>query len=44
VSGAGALGHILHARRRGALGGTLAGIAQLAALGAPVLGVLLGSG
>ena len=44
VSGAGALGHILLARRRGALGGTLAGIALLAALGATFLGVLLGSG
>jgi putative copper export protein len=44
VSGAGALGHILLARRRGALGGALAGIALLAALGATFLGVLLGSG
>jgi putative copper export protein len=44
VSGAGALGHILLARRRPALGGALAGLALLAALGATFLGVLLTTG
>ena len=44
VSGAGALGHILLARRRPALGGMLAGLALLAALGATFLGVLLTAG
>jgi putative copper export protein len=44
VSGAGAAAHILLARRRPALGGALAGIALLAALGATFLGVLLRTG
>jgi len=44
VSGAGALGHILLARRRPAVGGMLAGLALLAALGATLLGVLLTTG
>ena len=44
VSGAGALGHILLARKRPALGGALAGLALLAALGATFLGVLLTTG
>ncbi len=41
VSGAGAFGHILVARRSPALGGMLAGLALLAALAATFLGVLL---
>ena len=41
VSGACALGHILVARRSPALGGALAGLALLAALGATFFGVLL---
>jgi putative copper export protein len=41
ISGIGALGHILVTRRRPALGGALAGIALLAALGATFLGELL---
>ena len=41
VSGACAFGHILVARRRPALGGALAGLALLAALGATFFGVLL---
>jgi len=44
ISGAGALGHILLARRRPALGGGLAGLALLAALGATFVGVLLTTG
>ena len=44
VSGAGALSHTLLARSRPALGGALAGVALLAALGATFLGVLLGTG
>ena len=44
VSGIGALGHVLLARRRPALGGALAGIALLAAVGAMFLGVLLRTG
>ena len=41
VSGACALGHIMIARQRPALGGALAGLALLAALGATFLGVVL---
>jgi putative copper export protein len=41
VSGACAFAHILVARRRPALGGTLAGLALLAALGATFFGVQL---
>ena len=44
VSGLGAAGHIVLARRRPALGGAMAGIALLAALGATFLGVLLQTG
>ena len=44
VSGAGALAHTMLARRRPAVGGMLAGVALLAALGATFLGVLLGTG
>lgn len=44
VSGIGALGHILYARRRPAVGGMLAGLALLAALAATFLGVLLANG
>ncbi len=44
VSGAGALAHILLARSRPALGGALAGLALLAALGATFTGVLLRTG
>lgn len=44
VSGACAFGHIVLARRRPALGGALAGVALLAALGATFLGVLLTTG
>ncbi len=43
VSGAAAAGHIVIARRRPALGGALAGVALLAALGATFLGLLLGT-
>ena len=43
VSGAAAAGHIVVARRRPALGGALAGVALLAALGATFLGLLLGT-
>lgn len=41
VSGIGALGHIMFTRRNPALGGAMAGIALLAALGATFVGVLL---
>ena len=41
ISGTGALGHTLLVRKRPALGGMLAGVALLAALGATFLGVLL---
>lgn len=41
VSGACALGHILFARRSPAVGGVLAGLALLGALGATFFGVLL---
>jgi putative copper export protein len=44
VSGLAAFGHIALARRRPALGGALAGLALLAALGATFLGVLLQTG
>ena len=44
VSGMGALGHVMVARRRPALGGALAGIALLAAIGATFVGVLLANG
>ncbi|HTL84279.1 MAG TPA: hypothetical protein VL856_03800 [Acidimicrobiia bacterium] len=44
VSGIGALGHTLFARRSPALGGVLAGVGLLAALGATFLGVLLNVG
>ena len=44
VSGAGALGHTMLARRRPALGGMLAGLALLAALAATFLGVMLANG
>lgn len=44
VSGFAAFGHIALARRRPALGGALAGIALLAALGALFLGELLQTG
>jgi putative copper export protein len=44
VSGAAALGHILVARNRPALGGILAALALLAALGATFVGVLLATG
>jgi uncharacterized membrane protein len=44
VSGAGALAHIMLARTRPALGGALAGLALLAALGATFGGVLLRTG
>ena len=44
VSGIGALGHTLFARRNAALGGALAGVGLLAALGATFLGVLLNVG
>jgi putative copper export protein len=43
VSGAAAASHTAVARRRPALGGALAGIALLAALGATFLGLLLGT-
>ena len=43
VSGAAAATHTVIARRRPALGGALAGVALLAALGATFLGVLLGT-
>jgi len=41
ISGAAAASHIVIARRRPALGGALAGVALLAALGATFLGLLL---
>ncbi len=41
VSGMGALGHIFFARSRPALGGMLAGVGLLAAVGATFAGVLL---
>jgi hypothetical protein len=41
VSGAAALGHIMITRRNPKLGGALAGVALLAALGATFVGVLL---
>jgi putative copper export protein len=44
VSGIGAAGHIFFARRRPALGGILAALALLAALGATFVGVLLTTG
>ena len=44
LSGLGAFGHIVYARRRPALGGLLAATAPLAALGATFLGVLLATG
>lgn len=44
VSGMGALGHIFFARRRPALGGMLAGVGLLAAVGATFAGVLLAAG
>lgn len=44
VSGIGAAGHIVFARRRPAVGGLLAGLALLAALGATFIGVLLATG
>jgi len=44
ASGACAFGHIALARRRPALGGALAGVALLAALGATFVGVLLTTG
>jgi putative copper export protein len=44
VSGAGALAHIMLSRSKPALGGALAGVALLAALGATFLGVLLRTG
>jgi putative copper export protein len=44
VSGIGAAGHIVFTRRRPALGGALAGIGLLAALGATFTGVLLATG
>ena len=43
LSGVGALGHISFARRRPALGGMLAGLGLLAAIGATFIGVLLGT-
>ncbi|HEY5173410.1 MAG TPA: hypothetical protein VIK54_16935 [Acidimicrobiia bacterium] len=44
LSGIGALGHVLFARRRPALGGSLAGLALLGAIGATFVGVLLAGG
>ena len=44
VSGLCAFGHTMLARRRPALGGALAGVALLAALGATFLGVLITTG
>lgn len=43
ISGAAAAGHTMVARRRPALGGALAGLALLCALGATFLGLLLGT-
>ena len=43
ISGAAAASHIVLARRRPALGGAMAGVALLAALGATFLGLLLGT-
>jgi putative copper export protein len=44
ISGLGAFGHTVLTRRKPALGGAMAGIALLAALGATFLGVLLTTG
>ena len=44
VSGLGAAGHIFFVRRRPALGGMLAGLGLLAAIGATFVGVLLMTG
>jgi putative copper export protein len=44
VSGMGALGHILSARRHPAVGGMLAGVGLLAAIAATFAGVLLAAG
>jgi putative copper export protein len=44
LSGIGALGHIFFARRRPALGGALAGVGLLTAIGATFVGVLLATG
>jgi putative copper export protein len=44
LSGIGAAGHILFARRRPALGGMLAGLGLFAAIGATFIGVLLRTG
>jgi putative copper export protein len=44
VSGACAAAHVVVARRNPAVGGALAGLALLSALGAAFLGVLLGNG
>jgi len=44
ISGLGAFGHTMLTRRSPALGGAMAGIALLAALGATFLGVLLTTG
>jgi uncharacterized membrane protein len=44
LSGVCAFGHTMLARRRPALGGALAGVALLAALGATILGVLITTG
>ena len=44
LSGIGALGHILTARRRPALGAMLAALGLLAAIGATFLGILLTTG
>jgi putative copper export protein len=44
ISGLGAFGHTVLTRRNPALGGAMAGIALLAALGATFLGVLLTTG
>ena len=44
VSGIGAAGHILFARRRPVLGGMLAGLGLFAAIGATFVGVLLRTG
>jgi hypothetical protein len=44
ISGACAAAHVVVARRNAAVGGALAGLALLSALGAAFLGVLLGNG
>ena len=44
LSGIGAAGHVFFARRRPALGGMLAGLGLVAALGATFVGVLLRTG